>query len=624
LRRIAASLVVYLEQPNFTPRFLRYPANAAVAAARNYEIGSGELQMTKRHTYQQRITRRNYPSLQVMSNADTHEYHQQTQKDVVIECGWGRLIFGHTFNDIKSIRDILLQERENQRDIALYLRDPHVALSYAPQDLFLDPSHTYRLWISNYHAGRVVPRGFHLRKIQRPSDTDAINRILRKCNMVPADPDFIWQHRDSSVLTYIVAEDPVTGAILGTVMGIDHHEAFADPEKGSSLWCLAVDPQTSYSGVGKALVAYLADYYTTRGCAYMDLSVMHDNHEAICLYEKMGFVRVPVFCIKRKNSINEQLFVGPAQNDKLNPYAEIIVNEARRRGIAVNILDGQEGYFELTFGGRSIICRESLTELTSAIAMSRCANKAVTHNILRQAGLNVPEQRLAGNHEENKTFLHKHRSIVVKPLDSEQGRGITVNISKVKDMKIAIKEASRYSSDVLLEKYVSGQDLRIVLINYEVVAAAIRKPPEINGNGNSRIIELIEKQSRRREAATQGESSIPIDRITEKCVRQYGYSMEDILPAGKKISIRETANLHTGGTIHDVTEKLHPTLKAVAEEAARLLKISVVGLDMLVKDPAEDEYVIIEANERPGLANHEPQPVAERFIDFLFPQTRRI
>lgn len=582
------------------------------------------INMTRRRSYQQRITRKNYPSLQVMSNAAMHEYNQQGKKDVVIECGWGRLIFGHTFSDIRRIKDILLDEHEDQRDIALYLRDPHVVLSYAPQELFLDPSHTYRLWFSDYLPARVVPRGFQLRRIQRPADTDAINHILKKCRMVPADADFMWEHRDSQVLTYIVAEDPETGAILGTVMGVDHREAFDDPERGSSLWCLAVDPQTPFAGVGEALVAYLADYYTTRGCAYLDLSVMHDNKEAIRLYEKTGFVRVPVFCIKRKNSINEQLFTGPSLQEKLNPYAAIIVDEARRRGIAVNIIDSDNGYFELTFGGRSIICRESLTELTSAIAMSRCANKQVTRQLLHQADLNVPDQIRAGDEKDNNAFLRKHGSVVVKPVDSEQGRGIAVNIKSESELAKAIKDAARYSTDVIIEQCITGRDLRIVLIDYKVVAAAIRRPPVISGNGKSKIVDLIEKQSRRREAATGGESTIPLDRATERCIRQYGYALDDVLPAGKKLNIRETANLHTGGTIHDVTDKLHPELKVVAERAARLLKIPVVGLDLMVGDPAKADYVIIEANERPGLANHEPQPVAERFIDFLFTQTRRV
>jgi D-alanine-D-alanine ligase-like ATP-grasp enzyme len=85
--------------------------------------------------------------------------------------------------------------------------------------------------------------------------------------------------------------------------------------------------------------------------------------------------------------------------------------------------------------------------------------------------------------------------------------------------------------------------------------------------------------------------------------------------------VRKTANLHTGGTIHDVTAKLHPTLRQAAIDAAAALEIPVTGLDLIVSEPEGEEYVIIEANERPGLANHEPQPTAERFIDLLFPNT---
>src|SRR5690606_34184415 len=110
----------------------------------------------------------------------------------------------------------------------------------------------------------------------------------------------------------------------------------------------------------------------------------------------------------------------------LNPYAEIIVNEARRRGIAVKVLDAQAGYFSLTFGGRSIVCRESLSELTNAVAMSRCDNKLVTSRLLRAAGLKVPEQRRAGTDAGNREFLARFGEIVVKPVRGEQGRGISV------------------------------------------------------------------------------------------------------------------------------------------------------------------------------------------------------
>ncbi len=98
--------------------------------------------------------------------------------------------------------------------------------------------------------------------------------------------------------------------------------------------------------------------------------------------------------------------------------------------------------------------------------------------------------------------------------------------------------------------------------------------------------------------------------------------MDSVLPAGKSFMVRKTANLHTGGTIHDVTDKLSPKLSEIAVSAAQALDIPVVGLDLLVESVESDKYHIIEANERPGLANHEPQPTAERFIDLLFPQTR--
>ncbi len=143
-------------------------------------------------------------------------------------------------------------------------------------------------------------------------------------------------------------------------------------------------------------------------------------------------------------------------------------------------------------------------------------------------------------------------------------------------------------------------DLRIIVINQEVVAAAVRKPAEIMGTGRHTVRELLERVSRRRNAATGGESSIPQDDETERCIAAAGFSYDDILPDGYILQVRRTANLHTGGTIHDVTPQLSPTLRAAAVEAARALEIPVVGLDFLVPSVEGDDYVIIEANERPG------------------------
>jgi GNAT-family acetyltransferase (TIGR03103 family) len=567
-----------------------------------------------------RIERDRAPSIQSWKRPSEREA-EQFRSDVVVDCGWGRLIFAHTFSDNIKLAHTLCGEKPGQRDIAMYLGDPHVVISIAPQELFLDPSHTFRLWLDRYQPSASSTNGFITRKLLSLDDAKLMNDIYSKRHMVTLDPTFAWAQRNSRVLTYAVAEDCVSGRIIGTVTGIDHAAAFDDPENGSSLWCLAVDPQATQPGVGEAMVRFLAEHYQARGRAFMDLSVMHDNRQAIALYEKLGFVRVPVFALKHKNPINEPLFIAPAPEAKLNPYAAIIVNEARRRGIAVEVLDEEQNYFSLSFGGRTVLCRESLSELTTAVAMSMCDDKRVTSRLLAKAGLHVPQQRVAASQQENEVFLAEQRRIVVKPARGEQGAGVSVDIREPKALALAIERAQAVDAEVILEQLVEGKDLRIIVIDYEVVAAAVRKPAQIIGTGRHTVAKLIEKQSRRRSAATGGESRIPLDQETRRCVAAAGYSMDAILPEGEALTVRTTANLHTGGTIHDVTARVHPVLRQAAIEAARVINIPVVGLDLVVPRVDGEEYAIIEANERPGLANHEPQPTAERFVDLLFPQT---
>ena len=106
-------------------------------------------------------------------------------------------------------------------------------------------------------------------------------------------------------------------------------------------------------------------------------------------------------------------------------------------------------------------------------------------------------------------------------------------------------------------------------------------------------------------------------------VAESGYAMDDVPPVGERVQVRRTANLHTGGTIEDVTDRLHPEIAQAAVRASRAIGIPVTGLDFLVPDVEGPDHVFIEANERPGLANHEPRPTAQRFVDLLFPETRR-
>lgn len=551
------------------------------------------------------------------ANAFAHE----PDPEAVVHCGWGRLIFAQTFADMASVVSELKRERPDERDIAFYVTEPHVALALAPQEVFLDPSHSYRLWLSQYRPAVDRAPGLIVRRVQDRTDAAAVNVIYAKQHMVPVPAEFLVKNKGSRQLVVAAAVDSASGAVVGTAMGVDHVHAFNDPDEGASVWCVAVEPQASAPGIGESLVRWLAEYFQARGRRFLDLSVMHDNTGAIRLYDKLGFQRLPVFALKHKNPINERLFMGEPPEARLNPYAQIIINEARRRGIGVEVEDEDAALFRLFHGGRTVSCRESLTDLTTSVAMTRCDDKALTRRLLAKAGLSVPDQAVAGEAESDRAFLKRHGRIVVKPARGEQGRGISVDMRTESELERAVGRARQVADVVLLEQYVEGQDLRIVVIDYAVVAAAIRRPASVVGNGKATVEQLIQFQSRRRAAATGGESTIPLDEETERCVRAEGWEMDSVLPAGQALAVRKTANLHTGGTIHDVTAALHPVLADAAVRGARALEIPVVGFDFLVSDPADPDYVVIEANERPGLANHEPQPTAERFIDLLFPQS---
>lgn len=447
----------------------------------------------------------------------------------------------------------------------MYLDAEHVFVALHPQEFFIDPSFTYRIDLTEPlgYDPSPVP-GLSVRSVVDLTDCAAINHIYLQCRMVPADVDLMWNNSQSQPhMVYLVVTDDATGAVVGTVTGIDHAQLFGDEENGSSLWCLAVDPTLSRPGVGGLLVRSLIDEFIRRGRAQMDLSVLHDNEGAIALYERMGFARVPVLGIKRKNAINEKLFAPAKSEDELsqlNPYARIIADEAIMRGIAVQVLDAKGGYLKLTHGGTSVVTRESLSELTNAVAMSRCDDKRVARRVVAEAGIRVPQGRTATFTDEDHEFLQSVGSVVVKPARGEQGAGITVGVTRPEDLDRALELAAAHNPDVLIEELCEGEDLRVVVINGKVIAAALRRPPEVVGSGDHTIRHLIEAQSRRRAAATHGESTIPVDDLTVDTVREAGWDIDDVLPLNDRLIVRRTANLHTGGTIRDVTDDLNPVL----------------------------------------------------------------
>ena len=541
---------------------------------------------------------------------------------VALDCGWGQIVFGQTFAHRSQAAEVLRAEVEGTRDICIYLRDAHVFVAEHPDEFFVDPSLTYRLDLPAEQISPEPPANVTITELQTIDEADAVNAIYARNGMVTAPSDVLLQVASRPEVQHLVASLS-TGRVVGTVTVVDHAALFNDPANGASLWCLTVDPDAAPVGLGQALLGRLAAELTARGRAFVDLSVLADNTGAIRLYKRLGFRQVPELVVKRKSPINERLFRAspPEHYDELNPYAKIVADEAMRRGIRVEVTDPQWGELRLTQGAHVIYTRESLSELTSALAMARCDDKRVTRRVLSDAGLRIPRGMTAGDDAANADFLERVGPVVVKPARGEQGRGITVGVRDPESLRRAIAEARAHCPDVLIEEMVPGEDIRVLVIDHQVVAAAVRRPASVLGDGTHTIAELIERQSRRRAAATGGESQIPMDHGTTDTVAEAGWAMDDVLPTGQELTVRRTANLHTGGTIHDVTADLHPVLAEAAVAASRALAIPVTGIDVLATAPDQPEYVIIEANERPGLANHEPQPTTERFLDLLFPTT---
>ena len=586
--------------------------------------------MTRRATRRVAGRRRTAPSLTDRSwtGADTRPSQHLTQgmhADVALDMGWGRLVFGQTFGELAGILDALRAEGTGRRDICIYPRDPHVLVGLAPDELFIDPSFTYRLPLNAYRPRPEPLRGVFVRTVTSLREMERINELYARSGMVAGEPDTMWRNHRTRTFTYLVAEDVRTHAVVGTVTGVDHSLAFGDPENGTSLWCLTVDPQDAPPGAGEALVRVLAERYAARGRAYLDLSVLHDNEGAIALYRKLGFARVSAVCVKRKNPINTSLYATrPPGMAELNPYARIIAEEAMSRGIRVEVTDAEWGEMRLSLRGRSVLTRESLSEFTTAVALSRCDDKRVTRRIVERAGVRVPRGAVAGDGDLDGAvaLLGEVGAVVVKPARGEQGKGITVGVTDGPGLERAVRAALQHCPDVLVEELVDGEDLRVVVIDHQVVAAALRRPAEVVGDGRRSVRELVRWTSRRRERATGGESRIPLDDTTAEVVSAAGHGLDDVIADGVRLRVRRTANLHTGGTIVDVTDRLHPAIGEAAVRASRAIGIPVTGLDFLVPDVGGPAHVFIEANERPGLANHEPQPTVQRFVDLLFPETR--
>ncbi len=189
------------------------------------------------HPHNQRLQRIQAPTYERLQARLAEDHSEPTEKPLSIHCGWGRLLIGQTYPDAEELARDLLQEAPGERDIALYVAAPQQVLAHAPQQLFLDPSDTLRLWFTDYRPARRPPRGFRIRRVHTEEDWAAINRLYLARGMLPVQTERLSPRHQGGPI-YWLAEDADTGVAVGTVMGLNHAKAFQDPEgaPASGAW----------------------------------------------------------------------------------------------------------------------------------------------------------------------------------------------------------------------------------------------------------------------------------------------------------------------------------------------------------------------------------------------------
>ncbi|MFA5043261.1 MAG: hypothetical protein WC381_05665 [Kiritimatiellia bacterium] len=301
-------------------------------------------------------------------------------------------------------------------------------------------------------------------------------------------------------------------------------------------------------------------------------------------------------------------------------YTTTITQEARRRGIGIEVIDAETPIFILKHGDRKIRCYNSLTDRVGAVSFYMSQDKHLANVFLARHGFPVPMQMKYSRLDRAMAFLAKWKSVVVKPCREWGGRGVAVAVTTMADLKRAIERARKFSEDVIVEQYVEGVDHRLIFVDGRFVAAIRREPACVVGNGASSIRSLILQQNARAGHADAG-NRIPLDAETRRNLVAFGLDYGSVPCKGTVVQVRRTSNYHTGGSVIETTETVSAELVREAQKIAHLLAVPVIGVDFLVNSQTGRHWVI---ELSPDLAISPPEgaKVARHFIDYLFPETK--
>lgn len=405
----------------------------------------------------------------------------------------------------------------------------------------------------------------------------------------------------------------------GTMMGhIIEHVALELQELAGMPVGFGRTRETSTSGIYNVVVEYLyeqAGRYAVRAAVRLCQSIVETgSYPAEELSKDLEDLR--------------QL----ASDASLGPSTEAIVMEAEKRGIPW--FETARAMVQFGYGVHQKRVQATLSNYTSILGVELASDKEGTKQILRESGVPVPRgvvinylDELAGAIEDVGGY-----PIVIKPLDGNHGRGITIDIKAWEEAETAYDAAKEVSRSVIVERFYRGRDHRILVVNGKLIAVAERVPAHVIGDGQHTISELIDltnQDPRRGDGHDNVLTKITIDRTTWQLLDRQGYTLETVLPVDEVCYLRATANLSTGGISVDRTDDTHPENIWLAERIAKIIGLDIAGIDVVTPDITrplrEVDGVIVEVNAAPGFRMHFspsegiPRNVAEPVVDMLFP-----
>ena len=328
--------------------------------------------------------------------------------------------------------------------------------------------------------------------------------------------------------------------------------------------------------------------------------------------------------IQTMRELREQVRLGPSTGS--------IVEEAQKRGIPWIRLN-KYSLCQLGYGANQKRIQATVTSETSNIGVDLAGDKEDTKYLLEQAEVPVPRGEIIRRESSlEQTCKYVGFPLVIKPINGNHGRGITVNIQNYEDALEAFHQAQKVSAAVIVEKYITGEDFRLLVINNVLVAAAKRTAAHVVGDGKSTLQQLVDitnADQRRGYGHEKVLTQISLNELTLTLIKNQGLSLDSVIPKGEIVVLKDTANLSTGGTSEDVTDMVHPSNIAMAERISRIIDLDICGIDIMTTDISlplsETNGAVLEVNAGPGFRMHLapstgiPRNVASHVIDKLFP-----